>query len=78
MINIQELTSVAAIIGVVNGLRLLENPDKTSFYYFSVAVILGLFFGGFKLFGVTGIEQGLLIGLASSGFYKVASKIGGY
>lgn len=73
----QELISVSVIIGCVNGLRLLENPNKTSFYYFCVAVVLGIIFGFFKLFGVTGIEQGLLIALASSGFYKVASKIGG-
>jgi len=74
----QELTSVAAIIGFINGLRLLENPDKRSFYYFCVSVVLGALMGGFKLFGVTGIEQGLLIALASSGLYKVSQKLGGY
>ena len=73
----QELTSVAAIIGFINGLRLLENPDKRSFYYFCVSVVLGALMGGFKLFGVTGIEQGLLIGLAGSGFYKIATRVGG-
>ena len=73
----QELTSVAAIIGFINGLRLLENPDKRSFYYFCVSVVLGALMGGFKLFGVTGIEQGLLIGLGSSGFYKIATRVGG-
>jgi len=74
----QELTSVAAIIGFINGLRLLENPDKRSFYYFCVSVVLGALMGGFKLFGVRGIEQGLLIGLAGSGFYKISQKLGGY
>jgi len=73
----EQLTSVAAIIGFINGLRLLENPDKRSFYYFCVAIVLGILMGGFKLFGVTGIEQGLLIGLGSSGFYKIATRVGG-
>jgi len=73
----EQITSVAAIIGFINGLKLLENPDKRPFYYFLVAIVLGIVFGVFHIFGVSGVEEGLLVALASSGFYKLSTKIGG-
>ncbi len=73
----EQLTSVATIIGFINGLKLIENPDKKPFYYFLTALLFGVIFGYLKFFGIGGIEQGLLIALASSGFYKLSTKIGG-
>ena len=73
----EQLTSVAAIVGLINGLKLFENSDKKPFYYFLAALLFGVIFGYLKFFGIDGIEQGLLIALASSGFYKLSTKIGG-
>ena len=73
----EQLSSVAAIIGFINGLKLFENPDKKSFMYFCFSVILGIVFGYFKFFGITGIENGLLIGLGASGLYTISKRVGG-
>jgi len=72
----ENIIAMSAIIGLINGVKLLENPDKKSFYYFLGAVGLGLVFGFFKVFGLN-IETGLISALASSGLYTVAKRIGG-
>ena len=73
----EQLTSVAVIIGFINGVKLFENPDKKSFYYFCLALVLGVVFGYSKFFGMNGIENGLLVALASSGLYTVSKRLGG-
>lgn len=73
----EQLTSVAVLIGFINGVKLFENPDKKPFAYFCLAIVLGVVFGYFKFFGITGIENGLLISLASSGLYTVSKRLGG-
>jgi len=50
--------------------------DKTGFYLFCAAVVLGLLFGALQWFGLT-LESGLIAALASSGLYQVAAKVGG-
>lgn len=69
------LQAMAAIIGLVNGIRLFEE-NKRSFVYFIIAVVTGLVFGYLHFFGLT-VESGLVAALASSGVYKVAQKVGG-
>ncbi len=73
----EQLTSVEVIIGFINGIKLFENPDKRSFMYFCFALILGIVFGYFKFFGISGIENGLTVALASSGLYVIVKRIGG-
>ena len=70
------LVAIAVIIGVVNGVRLLNLPQVTSFVAFVIALLLGVGFGFVGLFGLN-IETGLVAALVSSGLYKVAQKIGG-
>lgn len=69
------LQAIAAIIGLVNGVRLFQT-DKVAFGYFALAVGLGVVFGLLHLFGLN-LETGLVAALASSGFYQVAKKVGG-
>jgi len=71
----EQINSVAAVIGFINGLKLLELKDKKPFFYFICALVLGVVFGYFKFFGISGIEEGLLVALASSGYYKLVSKL---
>ncbi len=72
------ITAGAVIIGIVNGIRLI--PQKylviDSFLSFVIALVLGLVFGVTHLFGLD-IQTGLIVALASSGLYKVATKVGG-
>ena len=70
------LTAIAVIVGIVNGISLLGSPKITSFVKFLIALAVGLIFGVIGLFGMN-IETGILLGLASSGLYKVSQNIGG-
>ena len=72
----ENLQAIAALIGLVNGGRLFLQADKTGFYLFCAAVVLGLLFGALQWFGLT-LESGLIAALASSGLYQVAAKVGG-
>lgn len=72
----ENVAALAAIIGVVNGLRLFQQPDKSGFVLFLCAIGAGLLFGAMHWFGLTGLEAGLVAALASSGLYRVAEKIG--
>lgn len=73
----EQLTSVAVIIGFINGVKLFENPDKKSFIYFCLALVFGVVFGYLKFFGINGVENGLIVALASSGLYTVSKRLGG-
>lgn len=73
----ENVNAIAAIVGLINGFRLIQLPDKTGFYLFCSAVIAGLVFGQLKWFGLSGLEAGLVAALASSGVYRVAEKISG-
>lgn len=67
----------AVIIGLVNGFRLLEQPDKRGFYYFLGAVAMGVLFGAIGWFGLPSIEVGLTVALGSSGLYRVGQVVSG-
>lgn len=65
------------IIGLVNIVDMGLKGDWKSFAKAMIAVIAATAFGYFRLFGLTGIEIGLAVGISSSGVYKVAQKLGG-
>ncbi len=66
-----ETTAGAAIIGLVNGFTLLKDKNYWGFGFFILALVTGMGMGVAHMLGLAGIEQGLLVGLASSGVYKV-------
>ena len=68
------LIAIAVVIGIVNGVKLF-NEARESFYYFLLALAIGVALGFFGYFGLT-IETGVIVALSSSGLYKVATKIG--
>lgn len=68
--------ALAAIIGLINGFRLLE-VNRKGFYYFIGAVVAGLLFGYLHWFGLVDLQAGLVVALASSGVYRVGQMIGG-
>jgi uncharacterized protein (DUF2062 family) len=70
----ENIQGTAAIIGIVNGVILLQS-NRPAFVNFALAVALGVFFGFIGFFGLN-LESGLILGLASSGFYKVAQVVG--
>ena len=65
------LLAIGVLIGLVNGARLFNQEDKTGFYYFLLAVGLGVVFGLVGFFGLT-VETGIMAALASSGLYQVS------
>jgi len=67
----------AAIIGIVNGIRLLSKKDYWAFVFFAAALVSGIILGYYHWFGLTGVEAGFVAGLVSSGFYRVGEKVGG-
>lgn len=68
--------AVAVIIGIVNGVGLLNAPQVNSFVKFVLALVTGLAFGAFGLFGLD-IATGIIAGLASSGLFKLTQNVGG-
>lgn len=73
--DIINVTALAVIIGIVNGIALLDIPQISSFVKFLIALAIGMIFGVFGVFGLT-IETGLIVGLASSGLYKLTQNLG--
>lgn len=73
----QYVVGAAALIGLINGFRLLSQKDKTPFFYFLGAVVGGALLGYVRYFGIPSVEIGLLVGLSSSGFYRVGQVAGG-
>lgn len=72
----ENLVAIGVIIGLVNGIRLLQT-DRKGFIYFLCALAAGMGFGYLGWFGITGLEAGLVTALASSGLYRVGEKVGG-
>lgn len=74
------LQAGAVIIGVVNGVRLLEEAQKTKNYWgfilFLIALGTGVGLGLLGMFGLT-VEAGIVLALASSGVYRGLEKAGG-
>jgi hypothetical protein len=72
----ENLMAGSAIIAIVNAIQ-MQFPQVKGLWGILIAILLGLGMGYMHLFGVSGLDQGLIIALASSGVYKVASKAGG-
>ena len=78
----ENLQAVAVIIGIVNGVRLLQEGNESTpksywgFVLFLVALIVGIILGLMHMFGLT-VEMGIVAALASSGLYRVGEKVGG-
>jgi hypothetical protein len=79
----ENLTAGLAIIGLVNGFRLLKEGMDSSpknywgFAFFLLAMAAGMLFGFIHWFGLATVEAGFLAGLASSGLYRVGEKVSG-
>ncbi len=75
--NLEEYTLGAfVLIGLVNGIQLALERNWKSFVKFMCAVIAGGLFGYLGWFDLPNLETGIALGIASSGTYKMASKIG--
>lgn len=68
--------AATAIIGLLNGVTLALDKNWKGFALFCTAVIAGLVFGYLKWFMLPSAEMGLLVGLASSGAYKMVQVVG--
>ncbi len=69
-------TAMAVNIGIVNGVQLLS-PKVKGFISFAIAMVLGIVFGFLHWFGLSGVEVGIVAGLASSGLFKLTQNVGG-
>jgi hypothetical protein len=69
------VVAVAVIIGIVNGVALLNAPQITPFVKFLIALALGLAFGIIGLFGLN-LQTGIIASLVSSGLYKISQNVG--
>lgn len=67
----QYALAVSSIIGLVNGIDLVQRKEWYSVIKFGLAIAAGLLFGAIHWFGLPSMEIGLAIGLASSGVYKI-------
>lgn len=65
------------LIGLVNGVQFAVTKQWDRFAFFMTAVGAGAIFGFLGWFALPSIEVGIAVGIASSGVYKVAQKIGG-
>jgi hypothetical protein len=70
------ILATGIIIGLINAIK-TQYPQVTGIYAITLSVVLGLLAGYFSVMGVTGIENGLMVGLFASGTYKIAQKVGG-
>ena len=70
----ENITLGAAIIGIINGIQ-KQFPQVTGIYAWVVAIVIGAVAGYLNFEGLT-VQQGILIGLGSSGVYKTAQLVG--
>lgn len=64
------------LIGLVNVAQMVIDRKWNSFIKAMTAVIAGGVFGYLKFFGLPSIEIGIMVGLSSSGIFKVAQVLG--
>ena len=64
----------AALIGLINGLQ-KQFPQVTGVFAWGVAVVLGALAGFFQIGGVDRWQNGVVIGLASSGLFKLTTNL---
>ena len=68
--------AIGAIIGLINAVQ-RQFPQVAGLIAIGVSVIVGVVLGYFNYLGVSGVENGVLVGLSASGVYTVAKKVGG-
>lgn len=65
------------IIGFVNIYGFIIERNWVAFGKATTAILAGAIFGSFKMFGLDGVETGLLVAISSSGIYKISQIVGG-
>jgi hypothetical protein len=70
-VTLQYALALTAIIGLVNGIDLVQTKQWYSVVKFGLAIAAGLLFGFLHWFGLPSMEVGLLVALSSSGLYKL-------
>lgn len=73
----QYVIASTTLIGFVNGVQLAIDQNWPSFAKFAVAVLTGTIFGFLHWFMLPSPEVGFAIGVASSGLYTIAKRVGG-
>ncbi len=71
----EQVTLGAVIIGLVNAIK-LQFPKIQGIYGIALAIIIGGVMGYFGILAPD-VQTGVIIGIASSGVYKISQKIGG-
>ena len=64
----------AAIIGIINGIK-KQYPQVTGVAGVVIAVLLGAAAGYLQIEGLT-VAEGIVVGLSSSGVYKLSQNVG--
>lgn len=70
------IIAIPVIIGIINAAK-TQLPQITGLVGIGLSIVIGVVLGYLNLLGVSGIENGLLAGLAASGVYTVAKRVGG-
>lgn len=70
------LLAIGLLVGLVNVVK-LKFPAVEGFYAFLLSLVFGALLGFLQWYGVTSIEQGILLAFVASGVYKIAQKVGG-
>jgi hypothetical protein len=73
----QYIVAAGALIGFVNGVRLLQSKEYWAFMYFVIAVAGGGVLGYFHWFTLPDAQTGILVGLSSSGVYRIGQVVSG-
>lgn len=69
--------AATTLIGLVNGIKLAINRNWNSFFLFATAVVAGTLLGYLHWLGLPSAEIGFALGVASSGTYELAQRVGG-
>lgn len=72
----QTIQAGLVIVGVVNGIRLLQEKSYWGFIFFVCSLVVGIILGALHFFGLS-IETGIVAGLGASGLYRLGEKFGG-
>lgn len=79
MIDLGQFAFAASIlVGLINGLKLaVVQRNWQSFALFASTVVVGTILGFAHWFGLPSAEVGFALGVATSGVYEIAQRIGG-
>ena len=76
MIMGEQAIAVTAIIGLIEAVK-SQVPQVKGLVTVGLSLALGVILGVLGYLGVTGVEQGLLVGLSAIGINVAAKRIGG-